>query len=122
MIRAGRWSALRSRRRALGLCAPSQINNLAVRHMGLVHAPQLQAHALRSQCGPDPTGGVAFVKYVSHRWQVDEVNAAAVLLDFPGMRMAVDVGLYLPARPDGLEQGRCIFESQVATKPGIVMN
>ena len=88
-----------------------------------IEAPQFQAHAVLLQSGVDPTRGVAIMKNISHRRQVDEVNATGILRDLPMMRVAINIGLHLFARSNNLQERERIFQSHVtAIQPGVVMH
>ena len=48
--------------------------------------------------GMDPAGGFAGLEDIGHRWEIDQVDSARVLPDFPGVGVAEDVGFDLLAR------------------------
>ena len=88
-----------------------------------IQAAHLQSHPLSLERRLHPTGRFAFFKHVSHRRQINEVNTAEVLFDFPVMGMAEDIGFDLFARTDDFEERFGIFEPiNVRSLARIMMN
>ena len=70
----------------------------------------------------DPASRFALVKHISDRRQVNQVYAAGVLLHFPRVRVAIDVGLDLLARPDDFKKSQRVLEPHVPANAGIMMD
>src|SRR6476620_11900098 len=50
------------------------------------------------------------------------MQAGFILLDFPGVRVAVDVSLNLLARADDLEESLGIFQPHIAAEAGVMVD
>ena len=58
-----------------------------------------------------PAGRLPFEKDIGDRRQVDQMDAAGVLVHVPEVRVAENVGLHLLAGTNDLEQGFGVFQA-----------
>ena len=77
-----------------------EVDFLPMSLVGFVDAAKLERHPIFSYVGMDPAGRFSFLKYVSHRRQIYQMNATAILLDAPVMGVSVNIRFHLLARAD----------------------
>ena len=58
----------------------------------------------------NPAAGAAFLEYIGHGRQIDKVQAAFVLGNIPTMGVPEEIGFYMPARTQYLQQFVCVLQ------------
>lgn len=91
--------------------APTERHRLLVGGMLGIHAAQLEFHSAPLQFSLDPAVGMARVRNVRHRRQVDQMDAALVFFDSPDVGVAKDAGFHLTAGAQHFQQRLCVFQS-----------
>src|ERR1035438_10736244 len=91
-------------------CAPLELNDLAMRFMGVIHTAQFELNAFGLECGMDPACWQALGEHVAHRRKIDQVNAALVLADIPGMGVPEDISFDLLSGPNDFKESGGVFQ------------
>ena len=77
---------------------------------------------LRSSVAWTQPAGRPASEHVAHRRKINQVNAALVLPNIPGMGVPEDIGFDLLSGPNDLKEGGGVFQPDVSAEARIVMN
>src|SRR5260370_1031122 len=105
---------------SVSLSAPVEIYDLAIGFVATIYAMEFEYHPLWREVRVDPPGRISFAEDVGDGRQIDQINAAGVALDFPGMSVPENVGLHLRAGPNDFEERAGVYQADVSLNAGVV--
>ena len=93
-----------------------------MRFVGVIHTAQFELNAFALKRGMNPARRQDWAEHVTHRRKINQVDAAVVLPNIPGMRVAEDIRFDLLSGPQDFKESGGVLQSDVSAEARVVMD